>query len=233
MAQLAHHSRPMPPGPAQRARFQAVIAFALAICVLALGAFAFLAHEVLAKALVGANQDALMAIHAYASPTYDPVMVGLTTIGSPEALLVLGLLLGGGLLAKRRPVDAGSLWAVVVGSAALTEAFKHVFHQARPALFQQIVQEHGYSFPSGHSTLSFALFGFLAAWLLVDAPRRAIHWVGALFCVVLACGVAFSRVYLGVHWPTDVAGGMLLGISWAAACLAGRQFVVARAGAAE
>ncbi|MDB5100025.1 MAG: hypothetical protein JWM80_4446, partial [Cyanobacteria bacterium RYN_339] len=138
-------------------------------------------------------------------------------------IATLSVLIGGLMFAKGRREDAVLLWATMAGGAGLTAGIKHAFHEVRPALFHPLVQETGFSFPSGHATLSFCLFGFLAVWLVLEAPRKLISWVAALACVGLAGAIALSRVYLGVHWPSDVVAGMLVATTWVAAMAAARQ----------
>jgi undecaprenyl-diphosphatase len=229
MAQVAGTSRNrrMPPGPARRAEHTTVLGFLLALCFSALASFAWLAAEVVHQALNATNQAILLAIHADARPDFDTIALGITNIGSVPVMALLALGFIGLFLYKGRSIDAITLAAVMGGGALLIEGFKHLFHMARPALFPQLVHESGYSFPSGHSTLSFCLFGFLALWLVLEGPRRPLNWLGALICLVFPVTIAGTRLYLGVHWPSDVLAGMLLASFWITACMAGRQVALA------
>lgn len=98
----------------------------------------------------------------------------------------------------------------VIGAMAVSEILKRTIERARPPLEWHAVVETSYSFPSNHATIAAALYGFLAyiAWKL--APQK---WRGALvaLCALIILLVGFSRLYLGVHYPSDVVAGSILG----------------------
>jgi undecaprenyl-diphosphatase len=102
-----------------------------------------------------------------------------------------------------------------VGATLLDDLLKHLIGRTRPN-FHPLAHAPGSAFPSGHATAAAAFYGALAYILTRGrSPRAAgLIWIGAA-AVILA--VAASRVYLGVHWPTDVIGGVLVGASWTAA----------------
>ncbi|MCR4325455.1 MAG: phosphatase PAP2 family protein, partial [Patescibacteria group bacterium] len=115
------------------------------------------------------------------------------------------------LLWKKGGVEyAVGLFASVAGAIAVSELLKFIVHRARPPIDLRAILETSYSFPSNHATASAALYGFLAylAWRL--APRK---WRGIIvaICLIIIAGVGFSRMYLGVHYPTDVLGGFIVG----------------------
>ncbi len=142
----------------------------------------------------------------------------------------LALILGGIFLYRRRILDAATLAIVLVGGGLLSTLLKIVFQQERPQLFSSIIPPPGdYSFPSGHSLIAFCLYGFFAAWLVLDSPREPWRWLVGLVSLGIAGLVAFSRLYLGVHWPTDVIGGMLIAIFWVSLCMVGRTWWTERA----
>jgi len=223
MAHATHRSRMMPPGHARRAGRQTVATILMVLAVLAAIAFAWLAHEVVSQALVGPNTTFELGVHAQATPALDSLFAILTHIGSVVTIAALTLIIGGLMFMKGRREDAMMLAGTMVGAVGITEVLKHTFHQTRPALFATAVHETGFSFPSGHSTLSFCLFGFLALWLVLEAPRHVMSWIAAVACVGLAALIALSRVYLGVHWPTDVLAGMLVALAWVSFVTALRQ----------
>lgn len=99
----------------------------------------------------------------------------------------------------------------VAASAAVTQGLKHVFDRSRPNQLFQIVSEADFSFPSGHSTAASALFGSVAIVLCSVVRRWMTRVVIAALCVAAAFLIATSRLYLGVHWATDVIAGLLVG----------------------
>lgn len=104
------------------------------------------------------------------------------------------------------------VWAVC-GSWILNSLLKNLFHRDRPNYYR-IIQESGYSFPSGHSMSIFTLCGVLAyvVWRHMSSTRSRIVVVICYSLIVLAMGV--SRIYLGVHYPSDVLGGYLASAAW-------------------
>lgn len=106
------------------------------------------------------------------------------------------------------------IW-VVIGSALLNETLKLVFHRARPTLYR-IVHANGFSFPSGHSMAAFSLYGVIAFLLwrhISTSTGRGLLIIGSS-AMILTIGV--SRIYLGVHYPSDVLGGFLASGCWCA-----------------
>jgi undecaprenyl-diphosphatase len=111
---------------------------------------------------------------------------------------------------KRAPLTATHLLVVSVGSLSLNPTMKYLLDRNRPALFPLRGMYNWASYPSGHLILTTALY-FTGALLL----RRARGWrwpfVVAAFVVLVTC---YSRLYLAVHWPTDLIGGILIGVVW-------------------
>jgi undecaprenyl-diphosphatase len=138
----------------------------------------------------------------------------LTTIGSQTVLVPVVTVLALLLLWRRRFDLTIALVGVWGGAILLYSLGKYFVGRPRPPADLWLVQVAGTSFPSGHATQSLATFAALAVvmshWL-----RRA-PWPGVAVAVVLAAGVGWSRVYLGVHWATDVAAGWLLAAGWLA-----------------
>lgn len=200
----------------------------LGVALAALWAFQELADEVLDRDAAAFNREVLLWIHGHAGPDWDAAMVAATQFGSAWAVLLIGACLGGWLVYRRRVPEAATLAAVLGGGALLTFGLKLAFRQARPQLFTQLLPEAGYSFPSGHTLIAFCLYGFAAALAVAPEPRRPWRWLLALACLLLAALVGFSRMYLGVHWPTDVVASVLVAAFWVSLCLAGQRRVAGR-----
>lgn len=109
------------------------------------------------------------------------------------------------------------LW-VVIGSALLNEALKLIFHRARPTL-HRIVNANGFSFPSGHSMAAFSLYGVLAflLWRHISTSAGRVGLI--VFSSVMILMIGISRIYLGVHYPSDVLGGFLASGCWLGASI--------------
>lgn len=151
-------------------------------------------------------------------------MRGMSILGSPTAVIILGLVLGHWLWHMRRlPWAAVMLEVDMVGAWLLNEALKEIFRRPRPEVLR-LAAASGYSFPSGHSMVSFALYAFLAflLWHMAqrDVPtlsRRALV-LGSIAFALLVVFIGWSRVYLGVHFPSDVLAGFAAGGLWATSC---------------
>ena len=183
---------------------------------LALLLFAWIAIEVVRGE--GAEFDVAVrnAVHAWAFPRLTWVMRGFSQVGEAPFLISAGLLVFWRLAASGRKRAAVLLVGTVLGSEALTQILKLVFHRPRPEAFFGLPNPEMYSFPSGHAITSCCFWGVLAAILAARShslPVKAAIWTMAS---VLAAMVGFSRVYLGVHYPTDVLAGYALAVVWVA-----------------
>lgn len=205
------------------------LAIALGVGILFGGLFAWLASEVIERDFAKINESMLLWIHSFRSDELTNIALFMSDAGSVFGIVTFGLLLCLMLFLKRRYVDIGTLIVTLVGSAAMVFAFKLMFHQVRPHVFQPLVLEKDFSFPSGHSTMSFTLCGFYAWWIVSVKRQDVWRWLLAVFVLGLAFFVALSRLYLGVHWPTDVLGGALLAFAWVGVCVAGQRWLTHRA----
>jgi undecaprenyl-diphosphatase len=205
-----------------------------------LGAAGFLlVFSILASGLGGApralDQQLLLALRT-ADPA-DPLgpawvemaVVDVSALGGFAVLTLLVLLAIGYLLALRKIGDALLLLTAAAGGAILSEALKGFFARPRPDLVAHIVDTTSMSFPSGHAMLSAATYLTLGALLARTQERRRLrgYILGAAILLTLLIGA--SRVYLGVHWPTDVLAGWSLGAAWALLCWSGTTWLARRA----
>lgn len=159
----------------------------------------------------------MLAVGTLRSDGLTAVMRSLSAIGAGEVEIPIALLLSLRLsLIRRRPEAAGYAAATLSGWAVYGVA-KWIFQRPRPRVIPRIPGAGGgwYSFPSGHATMAPLVFGL--GVLIWSAPWPRQTRLGLLLlAAVCSLLIGFSRVYLGVHWPTDVVGGLLLGTGWAA-----------------
>ena len=145
---------------------------------------------------------------------------GLTRLGDPSTLIVLGLAVGGALLVRRQ-VGLMLTWGLAMGgNGLLNPALKQLFARARPLHAAEGVSAAGFSFPSGHSSGTVVAVGMLAFLGLRLLPRPW-HLPALLLAVLLAFFVGVSRIVLGVHYASDVAAGFASGTAWLALCVTG------------
>ncbi|WP_026731611.1 phosphatase PAP2 family protein [Fischerella sp. PCC 9605] len=165
----------------------------------------------------GLDKAILLAIQKLHTPLLDRIMLGVTFLGEPLVLLLVCLGLGTGLRHYKRRSEITTLTTAAFGAISLNFLLKELFCRARPALWNYIVNVRHYSFPSGHAMVSMVIYGFLGYLLAKQFPqyRRRIFALSA----VLIVAIGFSRLYLGVHWPTDVVAGYAAGLVWLTACI--------------
>ena len=147
------------------------------------------------------------------------VMVKISNLGSPVVMVTLTVLSAGLLLLAKRPRYALMLVVAGIGARPSLDMWKEAYGRPRPNVATQLVMEPGFGLPSAHALNSIAAIGALAVvltQLLGSAWLRLIVIVGAIADVFL---IGVSRLYIGVHWFTDVLTGWLLGGAWLAVCL--------------
>lgn len=168
------------------------------------------------------------AIHAWASAPLTYAMVGVTQLGEAPVLVALGILVVWRLAAQRRRRAALIFVVACVGAEVLSEILKLVFRRPRPEAFFGFVEPVTYSFPSGHSVMSACFYGVVAAILttrMESRGRKIAIWAGAAF---LAVAIGFSRVYLGVHYMSDVLAGYAAAAIWIGAVRTGYEIWLRR-----
>lgn len=184
----------------------------LFVVVLLLGyGFGWLTESVWNRNGLNCDVPTLNFIHQFATHGCDTLMVWVTRAGSVKTVLVLTVLTAFTLALKKRRRDAVFLLVTVGGALALDWAFKNGVHRIRPHLWESPAPEFDFSFPSGHSTGTMSSVAALVVILWKTRWRWAILFGGAFYVIA----VGFSRLYLGVHYPSDVLGGWLLALAWA------------------
>ena len=160
----------------------------------------------------GFDVQAMQAIASHRDATVTAIAGIVSDAGSFALLAPLSIAF---LLLRRwkRPADDLALVVIAAGSAALPSVVKLIVARPRP-MIEHLSQLSSLSFPSEHTTQAAAIYLTIAILLSKGLNHRWREWLMAL-AVVIALGVACSRVYLGVHYPTDVAAGLLLGWGWA------------------
>ena len=159
-------------------------------------------------------------VHDWAVNTRTPAatffLTLLTMIGTPVGLGLLVLIAAAALAARRRWRWGAYLAVTTTVGGLLNLQLKAFFARARPDLAEALRDAHGYSFPSGHamgSTIVFGAFGYLAFRILRSWRWRAL---ALAFCCSMILAISASRLYLGVHWISDVAAGIAAGLIWLA-----------------
>lgn len=193
------------------------VTLAIGFAMAAMFVFVTLAHEVAEGETRRFDATVLSFFHTHQSPGLYVLMHGASWLAGPipqTGVLVLGIV--GFTLAGRFWPDGLTMLLGGVGGAGLIIGLKRLFHRPRP---EEIFAHLGYSFPSGHSFFALVVYGMLAYWLTRDAPPRSRRWGWALAITAILL-VGFSRVFLGEHYPSDVAAGYAVALPWLWGCLA-------------
>ncbi len=188
----------------------------LLVSVLATVAFVEIAEEVAEGDTRRFDQAVLLWINAHSPGWLDEPMRAVTALGNYEVVLPLLIFSALAFYLKGRSISAALLAVSTIGGIVLTTVLKAVFGRARPELFDSGYAASFYSFPSGHASVAVGFYGTLAlllAWRLTGLPR----WAVTLGAATLVLVIGFSRLYLGVHYPTDIFAGFLAATLWVAA----------------
>lgn len=214
----------------------AVLAIMLAVV---LSGFVFL--EVADEVVEGETQafdEAILLALRHPTDLHDPIgprwleqwAVELTSLASTPVVLLITIAAAGYLLIDRRVRMAGLVVVSVGGGMIASTLLKYTFARPRPDLVPHIVDAYTSSFPSGHATAAAVAYLTLGGILSWSQQRRRMKIYILSVAIGLTLIIGMTRVYLGVHWPTDVLAGWALGAGWALAW-SGIAIVVSRRGA--
>lgn len=191
-----------------------------AVALLALGAAAVAVLYAGGSAMgpTPADAEALRESLQLRTPDLTAAAVVLTDVGGTVSMTVLALLVGAWSYARGRVPDAVLAVGAMAFGAAIFQVLKVVIDRQRPPELTRLVMETNESLPSGHATLSMVVIGTLVA--LGWAGRGPLGRVAMVVAGALWVGtVGLTRIYLGVHWLTDVVAGWLVGATWLTVCV--------------
>ena len=199
----------------------------LSLVLVLAGVFTALAEDVWFREGFAWDAPIIQAIHQFSNPWLDPLMSLVTQTGEAGAIVIV-VIMAAWFIWKNRRMDALSVVASFGGAAALNTLLKLIFARPRPALFPPLVLENDFSFPSGHVTASVAVYGFLAVLLW-----RSKHRLWALVAGAWVLLVTVSRIYLGVHYPSDTLAALAFASLWLMMVFAVHDRVARRAAAPD
>lgn len=172
--------------------------------------FGHLAEEVLEQEDFRLDRTLLLGLQQWSNPWFGKVALLFRFLGGPDVLTPLSLVVVLYLLWLRR-IRAALFFTLVMGGAVgLNLLAKAYFQRPRPDLFTPTILEPNYSFPSGHAMGSMA---FAVAVVALLWPSRW-RWTALVLAGLFVLLVAFSRIYLGAHYPSDVLGGWMASLAW-------------------
>lgn len=159
--------------------------------------------------------------HAHTQPALTQVMLVITRVHSTVGICLLASVVALWLVRLRRPWWLLALVLSVPGGLVLNAAVKQIFRRARPHFEDPLLTLTSYSFPSGHTAGATVFYAFLAVLLSAHVRQQRWRFVVIASAAGMVALVAISRVYLGVHYPSDVVGAIVEGLIWVALCLLG------------
>lgn len=158
----------------------------------------------------GWDQAILLAIHSTAQPMLDRIATAITPLGVFYGVFPIATVISIGLLYQHRWQSLTYLLVTLIGSALINRSAKIWLHRDRPALWESLTPHTDFSFPSGHAMASMSL---VAALVILTWGSRWCGWtiaIGGGFVVT----IAWTRLYLGVHFPSDILAGWMISLAW-------------------
>lgn len=195
------------------------------IALAAIG-FAALAEAMAEGETQRVDEQILLWLNSHANPTLDAAALEITALGGFAAVWMVLLVASVFLWTTRHRFSVLLLWAAYGGGSLINFMLKAGFERPRPDLFPWRTPYAGNSsFPSGHSMTAAVVYATLAYLVARLEPSRALRRVTLAVAAAVILAVGGSRLYLGVHYPSDVLGGFIVGIAWASFCALGIEAV--------
>lgn len=203
--------------PKQRALLEAGAGISLIAALLSLFLFGWIAEEVRHGDTTRFDLAVRAWIHQFASPAMTRAMTVISMLG--YKILIAELVVALVVFLYLRWRRAAALLAVTMaGALVLDLALKYAFHRPRPQVFFG-AEPHSYSFPSGHALCSFCFYVVMAGLIAARTQSLALRVMVGALAAALVIAIGLSRVYLGMHYPSDVLGGYLAAAVWVSAML--------------
>ncbi len=181
------------------------------VLFIALIGFLALAEDVFNKEIMNGDIIGYKIISTFLISDFaTPIAKFITNFGGAIFLITLTVILF--ILIKNKKIGL-SIFSNLVIITVLNQLLKRILQRPRPTEFR-IIEETGYSFPSGHSMVSMAFYGYLIYLIYKYVENKYVKWISIVLLSILICTIGVSRIYLGVHYTSDVLGGFLVSISY-------------------
>ncbi|MFC5601840.1 phosphatase PAP2 family protein [Sporosarcina koreensis] len=187
---------------------------AISLCILFAVAFAIVATAIVRNMIGGFDRAIIDAVQGWEAPRLTSLMQVFTAIGGTKVVMLLIVAVTAFLLlGLRARGQAYFFFFATIGTGVLNQIVKFIFKRARPE-FHRLAEAVGYSFPSGHTMMSFSLYA-LFTYLLWGHIRSTVgRVILVIFSFFMFGMIAVSRIYLGVHYPSDILGGVFASAFW-------------------
>ena len=195
------------------------------IAILGVWLFAWLASHVQKGATQAFDEGVMAYLGAHRVGWIERSLIEITALGTGLVVIAIVAIAATFLWLTRHKYSATLLLVSTVGGLILNNVLKLIFNRDRPQAFEWLAHASSSSFPSGHAmsaAIVYATIGYLAARL---QKRRWARWLTMFLALCMIVLICISRLYLGVHYPSDVAAGVILGLAWAAFCMAALEAI--------
>lgn len=174
--------------------------------------FGFIASQIVQNPVISFDETLRYWVYEQRSPLLSAIFIPITYMGNWQTITVLAAIL---LAIPKTRGDIGLPFAVIsLSSTVVYKVVKGIFERPRPELDVRLIPQGGFSFPSGHSMNCIVCFGILIYLIRRYCPNCRIANILTVLLAILIIGIGTSRVYVGVHFPTDVLGGWSLGLAF-------------------
>ncbi|MEH7336423.1 phosphatase PAP2 family protein [Neobacillus drentensis] len=183
------------------------------VCIIGFSLISLLISD---QKIISFDRVVIQMIQDQESPGLTSVMKVFTFIGSASFVIILSLALMFFLYkVLHHRIELILFITAILGSACLNGILKNIFQRVRPDL-HRLIEIGGYSFPSGHAMSAFTVYGIITFLLWRHIPNKWGRSILIVFSIVMILSIGISRIYLGVHYPSDVIGGYFASGFWLA-----------------
>lgn len=180
----------------------------LFICLIG---FLALAEDVFNKEIMNGDIVGYKLVSTFLISDFaTPIAKFITNFGGAIFIIILTVVLF--VLIKNKKIGISIISNLVI-ITAINQILKRIVQRPRPTEYR-IIEETGYSFPSGHSMVSMAFYGYLIYLIYKYVKNKYLKWISIILLSILICSIGISRIYLGVHYTSDVLGGFFISISY-------------------
>ena len=175
------------------------------------------------------DRSLLFFMYHHRAPWLTELAEWLAHMGSPPVIVAMAAVAAVvGLVWRKVRGAAWTLPIAVIGAGVIIQGVKLLVHRPRPSFFTPLLHEAGYSFPSGHSLIAMVVYGLLGYFALHLFKNPTLRLLVRIVTVLVVVAIGVSRVYVGVHYPTDVLAGWTAGVPWLMTCLALHEVLARR-----
>lgn len=188
--------------------YKAIIVFICLLITMEM-VFALFAKEVMKRDIIGYR---LISKYLISEVTL-PIAKMITNFGGVIGIIIIAITISSILIIKKKKLMGFLIWVNLACSALLNQILKRIVQRPRPTEYR-LIEENGYSFPSGHSMVSAAFYGFFIYLIFKNVKNKYIKWGCISFLSIIIVLIGTSRIYLGVHYTSDVMAGFVISISY-------------------